>query len=397
MNDIPMPTVEGAEPLTVANAPIVELRPYSPGSWEEIKPQWTELVRASPYASFFLSADWIGCWLHVFGQVLKPEILLLRNDARLVGACLIVNRTRWYGPIPVRRIFLNAAGEDPSEQTYVEYNNILCAPGYETIMATTLSSYLRKSAWSEVCLQGFIEGLPLTALRSQLSAAETLTSRVPSYYVDLNTVRREYAAFESSLPSKARKEFRQNLRRYGSWGEVRLENASTPVQALAMLAELAELNRQHWRSRGGSSSFESPRFQQFHERLITTAFSTGAIQFVKVSAGDQVIGVLYNLINGGRVHFYQSGLYYGSDKRLRPGFTTLILTIQHCLDHGFEEFDLMAGDQFYKREFTEAYREMVWTTVRRSRSILPMLDRAAALKRSGSLLWKKLRRSTNKG
>ena len=121
-----------------------------------------------------------------------------------------------------------------------------------------------------------------------------------------------------------------------------------------MLNDLAELNQRRWSGQGSASAFASPRFLAFHHNLIRKCFSAGAIQLLRVSAGAQTVGVLYNFVYRGKVYFYQCGFHYTGDRRLSPGRVTLAMAIQYSLDAGLEDLISWPGRRVTRRSYPRA-------------------------------------------
>jgi len=132
-----------------------------------------------------------------------------------------------------------------------------------------------------------------------------------------------------------------------------------------MLAELAGLHQQRWTGKGHSGAFASPRFQQFHEGLISRCHSANQVHLIRVRAGDETIGVLYNFLADGRAYFYQGGFRIASNPKMRPGMVTFQVAMQWYLESGLPEFELMAGDYRYKRSIGNGSRGLDWCTIRR--------------------------------
>jgi len=103
-----------------------------------------------------------------------------------------------------------------------------------------------------------------------------------------------------------------------------------------------------------------------HRAVIQRLIGVERVQLIRVLAGGQPIGVAYNLVLNGKVYFYQSGLQYSEDnKNLRPGVVTLFYVIQHCMDQGLAEYDMMAGNSDYKKSLSSDYRELDWVVLER--------------------------------
>jgi CelD/BcsL family acetyltransferase involved in cellulose biosynthesis len=134
---------------------------------------------------------------------------------------------------------------------------------------------------------------------------------------------------------------------------------------LKYLDALAELHRAAWARRGQPGGFRSPRFIHFHKALIQRLLPERAVELLRVSAGDQTVGYIYNFLLDGKVYFYQSGFAYEADPKIKPGLVTHYLAAQNYWERGFIEYDFMAGDARYKRSLAKSTRTLYWSWVER--------------------------------
>jgi CelD/BcsL family acetyltransferase involved in cellulose biosynthesis len=356
-------------------------RAYAATAWPEVAPVWAELERECPRASFFLSEVWVETWIETFGPGLDVSILVFEAAGRAVGACLLVAAKRRSALLPVRRISLNASGEADSETTYIEFNDLLCRQGYEVAIAEALAGHLSGRQWDEITLDGFCQGPAYGALKGVLRRLDLEENWKPSYFVDLAAIRKKGTPYEIALSGSIRRKLRERSRYQAEAGPLRLDAAGDVPAACAMLESLAELNQRRWSGQGSASAFASPRFLAFHRSLIRKCFSAGAIQLLRVSAGAQTVGVLYNFVYRGKVYFYQCGFHYTEDRRLSPGRVTLAMAIQYSLDAGLEDFDFMAGESSHKKELSTGARNLVWAEFRRRSLKITVLNRLRQLKR----------------
>jgi CelD/BcsL family acetyltransferase involved in cellulose biosynthesis len=341
----------------------VTLERLTPRDWPAVAPVWKGLSERAAEATFFISTDWVGTWLEEFAPRLEVEILLFHGAGEPVGACLLVRRTVRKGPFPVRTVYLNAAGEDPADTTWVEFNDLLCLAGWEDAVAGALMSHLGRRGWDELRLERFCRGRALEALRRECARLLSTPQPCGSFYVDLARLRAAGKPYESVLGSADRARLRQNCKRYG---RVAVHIPDTVPGMLEALEDLAALHQKAWAARGRRGAFASAKFHAFHRRLIARSGPGGGIQMSRVEAGGQPIGVLYNLIHRGRAYFYQSGLAYTDNKRLRPGFLALVKTIDHCLRNtDLEQFHFMPGDDHYKRPLATGRQELESLIVQR--------------------------------
>lgn len=353
---------------------------YGRSAWPSVAPVWSELAAASPNCSAFLTEAWIGTWLEIYGPDLDPSILVFESAGQPVGACLLVRSRRSRALLPVDRISLNASGEAAADTTYVEFNDLLCRDGWETPVAEAAARHLLQQDWDELALDGFRDGRCYEVFKHVLRELDLHEVWKPSYFVDLAAIRGSGTGYEMALSGTTRSQLRRKTRHYEEIGPVRLDAAQDLDTALRWLDELAELNRHRWagRERG---AFDSPRFVAFHRSLIRQCFSQRTVQLLRVTAGQETVGLIYNFVHRGKVYFYQCGFQYTGDKRVSPGTVTFSQVIRYCLSEGFDDYDFLAGEARYKQCLSTGSRRLVWAVFRRPRLKLRVLDQLRHINR----------------
>jgi CelD/BcsL family acetyltransferase involved in cellulose biosynthesis len=338
---------------------------HDASAWSAIAEPWRILVEHCGHSTFFVTQEWVATWLETFGPRLAPRFLLFRtSDDRIVGASLLVQNERRRGPFVLRALHLHTAGEKPGESPFLEFNTLLCEPGYEHAMAQALRRHVdelrRDQGWDEFLSAGVVEGAGCEALREAFGDLLALTDTRPSYYVPLDALRDEGKSYLDSLSSRERTRYRQNAKRYGKHGDLVCERAATVDEALQFLDELTTLHQRTWIARGKPGAFASPVFGQFHRCLIERCAPLGMIDLVRVRAGHTTIGCLYNFVFRRKAYFYQCGFDYDLDERGSPGVVVHALAIQDAIARGHAEYDLLAGDFDYKKKLARHHRELHW-------------------------------------
>jgi hypothetical protein len=341
----------------------VSVTRYGTAQWAEVRTEWSNLADCSPHTTFFVSAEWMDAWIATFGTVLNAEILAFHEGGAPVAVCALVRRTIRYRGFPVRAVYLNTSGETPGESPVIEFNNLVCLPGWEPAVASALRTHIDREAWDEFHLDGFCPGPPLEALRQVFQDTLETSEVRANYFVDLDPLRESGTPYENTIGSKERARLRQNLRYYGG---LEVEVAASAESATRMLDEIVQLNHETWAARGKAGVFMNPRFAAFHRKLLETAFPSGLIQLARVTAGSQTVGLLYNMVYGGHVYYYQSGFKYAESKRVRPGAVTIACVIQHCLTKGeLRRFNFMAGTDHYKRPLASGSDTLEWVVLQK--------------------------------
>jgi CelD/BcsL family acetyltransferase involved in cellulose biosynthesis len=347
--------------------PEISVEKLTADEWLTFAPTWERIHAACAGASMFLSREWVACWLATFGGTRHVDLLVFLGGGEAVGCCLLVRRTERIRGVPLRRIFLNCAGEDEADSTCIEYNSLLCLPGWEEGVARAFVVFLRRIRWDELHLPGVEEGQPVNAVAGSFQAVLEVTTK-PSHYVDLERVRGAVGGFDSTLSSNTRQQIRRSQRLYEeASGVCTLRVAKSVEEALEALDLLAGLHQEAWMDRGRPGVFASARFTGFHRELIRSAFGQNRILLSEARAGGELIGSLYSFLYRGRVYFYQSGFRYAKEPRLKPGLLTHYLAVQHCVQQpAFLEYDFLAGDSQYKRSLATSSRPMQWSVIRRA-------------------------------
>jgi CelD/BcsL family acetyltransferase involved in cellulose biosynthesis len=337
--------------------------------WRESVAEWQALVERDAEVPLFVGRDWVESWLEVHGPALNPSLWQLREGSDLVGACLLVEQREKRGPIPVRCLYLNTAGEPEGEGVCVEYNELVAAPGRRADVARALAREIVARGADELAAGGITERT-YEALTQALPGWDSDVEWSEDAFVDLAGLRIRGADYRQSvLSGNSRKQINRSLKAYEQEvGPLEVEVAATAARRLELLDELIELHQATWRARGEGGAFGGERMRDFHRRFIERSAPADAAQLVRVSAGDETIGVLYNFVDRGRVFFYQSGLHYRESKKLRPGLSAHVCAIEHYLAEGLDEYHFLAGDQTtprYKQSLSNDVRRLAWVRFQR--------------------------------
>jgi CelD/BcsL family acetyltransferase involved in cellulose biosynthesis len=350
-----------------------------------IRDAWCDLEsRSSP--SYFLSWGWVETWL----DALPPSAALTLHVARRAGAPIAAfflgACTRWrHRVLPSRTVHLNQTGHNAFDEICIEYNGILSSG--EPLSITELVTRLG-GGWDEMYLAALdAYGALATGLAAEGALARggiadrlhlRIDGRVESPLVDLDKVRAA-GDYLKVIGSNTRSQIRKTQKLYSARGPVVLEVASSPAQARAFFDELVALHRRAWADRGQAGAF-LPFVHAFHQRLIDRRFETGEIQLLRVRAGDTTIGCLYNLVWQGAVLFYQSGLVYETDGKLKPGLLCHALAIEHAAAAGHRRYDFLGGDSRYKQSLATDARPLIWVRIQQPRLRFALEDAARAVR-----------------
>jgi CelD/BcsL family acetyltransferase involved in cellulose biosynthesis len=355
---------------------------------------WRKLEARSD-ASFFLSWHWIGCWLATIAT--RPWLLVARYGEQVVGLALLsLAVVRRHRILRVPTLYLNQTGDEGQDVITIEYNDILAD--------RTLAPAVRQACLEHLLATERLDGQRIDAIAwrgAEESVLERLAgiklswrliAEAPSAAVDLAAIRASGRPFLAHVSANTRRQIRRAMALYEErHGPLRLEAARDVEEGLRFFHAAGELHQARWVPRGKPGAFAIPFYIRFHERLIREALPEEAVELVRVTAGEEPIGYLYNFLYRGRVYYYFSGFgYVASDNRLRPGLVSHTLCIERHLAREMEVYDFMAGDSRYKTNLAHAGARMVGIVIERPK--LP-LRAEAAIRSMKSVLHQMLARS----
>jgi CelD/BcsL family acetyltransferase involved in cellulose biosynthesis len=334
---------------------------------EDLAILWREL-HARADATTFLSWEWMSAWIAELGEM--PPVLVGEAGGALVLLGLLVPRRRReaMGIIQVEGLHLHSTGTPEADIIAIEYNNFLVDRSWAGIaereaVTWLLGSHLGKRRFDEVRLNSVVDRTASALLPQDVIVRELL--RKPSWRVDLEAVRAAGGVYLDMLSANTRQQIRRAMRRYGQQGELVAERAADVAIALDWLDALSTLHQRRWEQKGQPGGWAFPFFAGFQRRLVENCVPKGMVEIVRISAGDHVIGYVYNLISRDHVMAFVTGFAMESDPRLKPGLVSHALCIQRHVEEGRRWYDFLAGEYRYKANLGQPGPEFVHLQIQR--------------------------------
>lgn len=329
-----------------------------------VESAWSDLEkRANP--SFFQSWGWIGAWLLTFPDDAGLLFLRVRFQERDVGLSVlgrnVVSANRLFRS---KALLVSEAGVPEHDAITVEHSGMLIEAGLEQEVLPRALKHLQDVQWNwdELFVSGVEEQRASDYEKAAADAGMfySVRSEHPYYYVDLLALGSHDESYLQTLSRNTRYQIRRAMRMYEARGTLAIQMADSLDVALEWFERLRELHQSHWTGRGEVGAFPNARVTEFHEALIRECFPRGQVQMVCVTVGAQPVGYLYNFVLDGVVSNYQTAFVYEQDGRYKPGLVSHALTIQANAANGHKIYDLLMGDQQFKRSLAKQCETMVW-------------------------------------
>jgi CelD/BcsL family acetyltransferase involved in cellulose biosynthesis len=330
----------------------------------------------------FLTPEWFGSWLQAHPAE-EPFAIAWRRGGELRGVLPLV-RT---GRRPLRTL-------GPAGARRADWFTPACAAEEEAEMAAACAALLReeRGGWELLRLDRVDDDSAWpralwTAEGSRLAPAAPRRADVLPY------IRFEEGGYEAYLAARSRN-FRSQLgrRRRKLEREHGLEfRQTTGTDSLAGDMDVFfGLHEERWRDRGGSSSAEEA-VQRFHRGFAAAALERGWLRLWTAWVDGEPGAAWYGWRIGGRYCYALSGLA----KRYEPlalGSVLLAHTIESAAAEGASVYDLMWGDEGYKRRFETGRRTAsTWVLGRRGTAPRAASALRTSLERRGRAVKRRVR------
>ena len=349
------------------------------GNGQQIREIWENLEESCGNLSYFLSWGWIENWIASLPDHVKLELALFRGEesqpllAFFIGHAICDRKTgNFYGQrhfFKSRGWFVNATGIPDLDRLCMEYNRFLCKQD-EFFRLQDILMCLPNS-WDELFFGGFdLRFFPTTDVLGNIPPYKTMIRNdtvLLSPFVDLDMVRTRGGDYLSLLSANTRSQVSRSRKLYEQQiGPVGLEVAQDVRQAMDIYHELVALHEITWKGKDRRGAFSSKYLFRFHSQLIKNRFEFGEIQLARVKCGEKTtIGCLYNFVYKNHVYFYQNGIDYLPDKRMKPGLLLHAEAIKYNAAAGHKTYDFLCGDTRYKMSLSTHHNQLVWARLQK--------------------------------
>ena len=320
-----------------------------------LKATWLNLEAKNNGLSFFHSWEWIETWLHIY----KPEVLLVsaKHEGKTVALGLFgqSQETRHH-LIKSNQIRLFQTGDQQEDQIWVEFNDFLCHPDHrEEASKACLNALLSdKYRCDEIVISMILKSRAESLLKNFNHASISLST--PAFKTNLQQLSANKGHYLDSLSRNTRYQINHSKKKYENlYGTLKLSFAGNMTQALQYWEQAGELHIKRWHDSG----FQNPKFVSFHKELMIKNFDSGLIDVAKITAGNHLVAIIYNIIYKKNVYFYLQGLQSETDGKLKPGLTAHSMLIEHYLQQGMNAYDFMGGYSQYKKQLSQAAENLL--------------------------------------
>jgi CelD/BcsL family acetyltransferase involved in cellulose biosynthesis len=313
---------------------------------EALADEWRPLAERRGNA--FITPDWFLAWLKHCGQDWEPRVAVVRTEEGAIRGLLPMvgpkgggRRTLRFCPLGDRFHPVAAAGEEKAVA-------VAAAPAL-TSPDRAFSSLLLENVdvdgewWHELA-----EASPTT-----MATVERAESVLP--FVELADL--DWDAYLAGRSRQLRSQVGRKLRSLRKEHDVEFRRTRSSEEVAGDLGTLFRLHDARWAERPGASAFSDPAVREFHLEFATAALERGWLRLTTMEVDGEPIAALYGWLMGGRWSYYQAG-FDPAWARHSPGFLLLAETIRAAIEDGASEYDMLLGEEPFKRRFATSSRSV---------------------------------------
>ena len=321
-------------------------------SFDDIRPQWLELLSQCPVNTFYLMPQWQEVWWDSFNEGREMAGFYLRDGAAPgsgeSGANGEDGENRAKGEAVSAIASLSRQGDALSFMGNTEtfdYNDFMVRPGHEDAFFSALMDWLGKENWQALELPSLIEDSPTLEYLPE-------RARRGGYHVEIIeedvtpglSLPSTWDEYLSGLSKKNRHELRRKLRRLEAVEGWRWYCVQDPETVAARLDDFLALMRQ---SDPEKDAYMTPEREAFFRRIAqrTAQLDMLRLFFLQMDGQDVATALCFDY-NGTRF-LYNSG-YNPEYGYYSVGLLLNALCLREAIEQEKAYFDFLRGPEPYK-------------------------------------------------
>ena len=301
-------------------------------SFDQIRPQWQELLERSSVNNLYVTPVWQELWWRAFQDGKSLAGFYLTDDSGEVSAIASLSRAEDH---------YSFVGNSDT----FDYNDFIVAAGHEETFYPTLLDTISANGATRLDLFSISEDSPTLELLPDLARQRGFTVDMAQEDVapriELADTWDDYLA---GLSKKDRHELRRKLRRLDSQGNWRWYCVSDPDEAVARMDTFIDLMR---RSDPAKAEFLTAEREAFFRRMVEAIASEGLLRLFFMEMDDLTVAASLCFDYNGARMLYNSG-HDPEYRYYSVGLLLHSLCLRDALERGYRYFDFLRGNEPYK-------------------------------------------------
>lgn len=335
----------------------------SKNGFDELKPEWNDLLASSPVNNIFLRWEWLRTWWDVYAENRdRLAIITVKLEGRLVGiAPFYIRRQLIAGVYPIKTLMFLGTQDKGKGDVCSDYMDVIYNGDGKGIVESVFKTIIDRRLCDSIFFVRMDKSSPLYPVYEEMadkfSLRKKFTVEFNSPYIPLPESFDDYLnSLSSSMRQKLKKE-RRNLE--AAYPGVKFRMTKTSEALDQDYNELIRLHQMRWESKNEGGVFSDKRFTEFHKRVLPMLLKEGHLHLIFLSHSEKNLAVLYNFVYNDKSYFYQSGVDTEAGDVVF-GYLLHDHCIEWAINNGLTEYDFLpdGAKGSYKERFTKASRKV---------------------------------------
>ena len=338
----------------------------NPEALPALRSDWTDLLARSSHVTPYMSHEWVTTWWRHFGRPGTLRVVCARDQGELVGIAPLEQTRITVRGLPLLRCLSIIGGKE------ADYKGLPLDHARRWEAGAALVRFCREEipGWDLLLTRGLHQDSPVNYLLPVIAAQLNLSHRAWAGAVC------PYVPLPGEGPDSWPEYRRRGIIKTFLRARNRLtekHGAVTRVyegpEAVAALPEFLRLHAAGWQDRGGSQAIPGEKWESLHLDLARACQDTGMVKVALLETPEGALAAEYLLAWGPRVHVYLGGVD-PAWRKMSPGSVIRLQMIDEFAARGYDEYDIMRGEEAYKFNFTQVARTTVGHVLAKSPALL---------------------------
>lgn len=306
---------------------------------------WADLAQRSDANSIFTSWAWVSSWLETVGSKANAKILGIYDGNLLVGLLPLVGERTGKNLWTLR---LSLAGV---EETGADYNDILCARGFEDAVSQAAVDWLERCCGWTLCEFSDVLSRANIGRVARLMEGRDIVEDAPGSICPRMSLNKGWQNFLAErFDRKRRYNIERQLRLAEEKQKLRLSFYDKPETISEAFRILVKLHDDRKAEQGIKSAFTRSRLIEFHEKTAVRLSDSGSAFIATLEFENEALAAAYCFRDSYSIYYYQTGLSK-SGASCGAGSTLLYMLLRWAAEEGYQWFDFLKGEENYKKSW----------------------------------------------
>lgn len=324
----------------------------SPNVFLDMSQEWESLASMQKAPNVFSDFSWMESWWRHFGSNKCLYIVTVRYLETLICIAPLFY-TSVFGTKIIQ--FIGRPGSD--------YNDLLIHPDYLACVGQIWNYIFDSCKNAVIRLDGITEESPsyhfFCGPQSQTNRSIHSSSIYPAPFLNIS---QKWTDYEKSLKKRLIQDTARQKRRLNKTGELRFNNISDKTQIGTLISVMIEQKINRYKSTGAKNIFKDSRYKDFYIDISGAFFEKGYLDLSHIEFMGQIVAIHFGFNYRNKFFYYMPSfdLTYGNYSLSRILLQNLL---QQSFEKHYEEFDFLGGDDMYKYDWTNSYRQVYGISV----------------------------------